>query len=120
MWSLIFILPGLLAAYFMILRPVLSAMPQFKKFYAEADTIWAKIWVICGKSLTIAWSYMLLGIGGLLNQLDGIAATLGDPNFKNQVTDFLHADPKYLGYFAMVVSAFTIAARLRSIAEPKA
>lgn len=116
---LILIVPGLLAFYCLFLRKELSAMPAFKKFYTEADGFWAKVWAICGRSLTMAWSYILMGIGTLLNQLDGIAATLGDPNFKQQVTDFLHADPKYLGYFAMMVSGFTIAARLKSITTPK-
>lgn len=117
MWILLLILPGLFAAYFMFLRPRLHALPAFKQFYAEADGFWAKVWAICGKSLTLAWSYVILLSGALLNQLDSIAATLGDPNFKQQVGDFLHSDPKYLGYFAMVVSGFTIAARLRSLAK---
>lgn len=117
MLSLMLIAPGLAVLYVMFLRKELSALPALKKFYAEADGFWAKAWAICGKSLTLAWSYLLGVIGGLLNQLDTIAATLGDPNFKQQVTDFLHADPKYLGYFAMVVSGFTIAARLKSIAK---
>ena len=56
-------------------------------------------------------------VGGLLNQLDNIAVTFGDPKFKQQVSDFLHADPKMLGYFAMFVSAVTIAARLRSLGK---
>lgn len=114
-WLLI--APGFVAAYYMFLRPALKARPAFAKFYAEAGTIEQKLWALCGKSLTMAWSYLLGLIGGILNQLDNIAATLGDPNFKQQVTDFLHADPKALGYFVMTVSAVTIAARLRSIAK---
>ena len=117
MWTIILTLPGLLAAYFIFLRPVLSAMPAMKEFYADADTFWQKVWAVCGKSITVACSYFLMLAGALLNQLDSIAATLGDPNFKQQVVDFLHSDPKMLGYFAMTVSAVTIAARLRSIAK---
>lgn len=117
MWIAIFIVPGLLAIYFMFLRPRLSAYPAFVKFFAEADGFWAKVWALCGKSLTMAWSYLLGAIGGLLNNLDNIASTLGDPNFKQQVSDFLHSDPKYLGYFFMLVSAFTIASRLKGIAK---
>jgi len=120
MWTLVLIVPGLIAAYLMFLRPRLAAYPAFKEFFQEADTFWGKVWAICGKSLTMAWGYLLAGIGLLLDQLDTIASTLGDPNFKQQVSDFLHSDPKYLGYFMMVVSAFTIASRLRSIATPKA
>lgn len=111
------ILPGLVALYVMFLRHILSRIPALTKFYTEADGFWAKVWALCGKSLTMAWSYLLMGAGALLNNLDGIATTLGDPHFKQQVTDFLHGDPKYLGYFAMMVSAFTIAARLRSIVK---
>jgi len=110
-------LPGFMAAYFMFVRPMLAAIPSFKAFYTEADSFWQKVWAVCGRSVTMAWSYFLGVVGGLLNQLDNIASTLGDPNFKQQVTDFLHADPKALGYFAMTVSAVTIAARLRSIAK---
>jgi hypothetical protein len=96
---------------------VLKAIPALKSFYSEADGFWAKVWAICGKSLTMAWSYFLMMIGGLLGQLDNIASALGDQDFKQQVSDFVHADPKFLGYFAMFVSAVTIAARLRSIAK---
>ena len=113
----ILIAPGLLAFYCLFLRRELAAFPAFRDFYAEADGFWAKVWAICGKSLTLAWSYLLAIVGALLNQADTIAATLGDPNFKTQVEQVLHSDPKYLGYFAMIVSAFTIAARLKSIAR---
>lgn len=111
------IIPGLLTAYFMFLRPRLKAFPAFAKFYSEADGFWAKVWAVCGNSLTLAWGYFIGAIGVLLNQIDPIAATLGDPNFKQQVSDLLHSDPKYLGYFAMVVSGFTIASRLRSLGK---
>lgn len=117
MLSLLIIIPGLIAVYVMLVRPLLGRFPAFQKFYTEADGFWAKVWAVCGKSLTMAWSYLLMAIGGFLNQLDGLATTLGDPNFKQQVTEFLHADPKYLGYFTMVVSFVTIAARLRSIGK---
>jgi len=111
-----FILPGLVFAY-LLLRPVLHAVPAFKKFYSEADGFWSKAWAVCGKSVTMVWSYTLMLAGGLLNQLDNIAATLGDQGFKEQVAGVLHSDPTYLGYFAMLVSAVTIAARLRGIAK---
>jgi hypothetical protein len=117
MWKLLFVLPGLIAAYLIFLRPVLRAMPALKEFYTEADTLRQKAWALCGNSLTIAWSYSLIIAGGILNQIDPIAATLGDPNFRQQVAEVLHSDPKALGYFAMTVSAVTIAARLRSIAK---
>ena len=117
MWTAIFIIPGLLAAYFMFLRPRLAAYPAFVKFFQEADGFWQKVWAVCGRSLTLAWSYLLLGAGALLNNLDSLAAAAGDPNFKDQVAALLHSDPRYLGYFAMVVSAVTIAARLKGMAK---
>jgi hypothetical protein len=39
MFMLILIVPGLAAAYFIFLRPVLKAVPAFKAFYAKADGI---------------------------------------------------------------------------------
>jgi hypothetical protein len=109
------IVPGLACAYFFFLRPILAAMPAFKKFYAEADGFWNKVWAVCGKSATMAWSYILAGVGLGMQMLDPIASTLGDPNLSSQITSTLQSDPKILGYFAIAVSAITIAARLRSI-----
>lgn len=117
MLYLLLILPGLIAAYWIFLRPVLKALPALKGFYAEADTIWQKVWAVCGKSLTMLWSYFLMAAGTVWTQIGDIAAVLGDPNFKEQVSPIFGADPKVLGYFAMAVSAVTIAARLRSIAK---
>ncbi len=117
MLSLLLIIPGVIVAYAFFIRPLLEKMPKLKAFYAEADGFWAKLWAICGKSVTMAWSYVLVAVSGVLSQLDGIAATLGDPNFKQQVADFVHGDPKILGYFGMAVSLITIASRLRSLAK---
>jgi hypothetical protein len=117
MWTLLLILPGLIAAYLIFLRPVLKALPALKGFYTEADTFRQKAWALCGNSLTVAWSYFLMIAGGILNQIDPIAAALGDADFRQQVAEVLNSDPRALGYFAMTVSALTIAARLRSIAK---
>ncbi|WKA31615.1 hypothetical protein [Bradyrhizobium roseum] len=117
MWSFVLIVPGLVVAYLMFVRPVLRAVPAFRSFYAEADSVWQKVWAVCGKSLTVAWSYLVLAASTVLSQIDLLAATLGDPNFKEQVTGVIGTDPKVLGYFAMVVSTVTIAARLRSIGK---
>jgi hypothetical protein len=115
-WLLLTV-PGLICAYAFFLRPVLAAMPKFQKFYAEADGFWATVWAVCGKSATMAWSYFLMLVGGVLQWVEPIASALGDPDIKSQITEGLQTNPKYLGYFAMLVSAITIAARLRSISK---
>lgn len=117
MWTLLFIIPGLAAAYFIFLRPVLHAIPAFKEFYDEADGFWQKVWALCGNSITLAWSYFLAGVGFIMQAVEPVATALGDPDIKQQVTDALGANPKILGYIAMAISAITIAARLRSISK---
>jgi hypothetical protein len=114
-WLLI--LPGLICAYVFFVRPMLEALPQFQKFYAEADGFWMTVWAVCGKSATMAWSYILAGIGMAVQLIDPVATALGDPDLHNQVTNALASDPKILGYFAIFVSVVTIAARLRSISK---
>ncbi len=117
MWSLILIVPGLVCGYFFLLRPALKAIPKFKQFYVEADGFWMKVSALGGHSASIAWGY-LLAIAGLGAQMiEPIAAALGDPDIKAQITNTLSADPKVLGYFAMAVSAITIAARLRGLTK---
>jgi hypothetical protein len=113
----ILIVPGVACIYFFWVRPILAAMPALKKFYTEADGIWAKVWALCGKSATVAWSYVLAGIGMVVQLIDPVATTLGDPDLKTQITGLLQANPKVLGYFAIGVSAVTIAARLRTITK---
>jgi hypothetical protein len=113
----ILIIPGLACAYFFFLRPILAAMPAFQKFYAEADGFWMKVWALCGKSATLAWSYVLAGIGMMVQFIDPLAAAVGDPNLHDQVTQALASDPKILGYFAMFVAVVTVASRLRTIGK---
>jgi hypothetical protein len=113
----ILIVPGLIVAYAMILRPLLHRIPEFQKFYAEADGFWAKVWAICGKSVTVAWSYIVGGVGASFALLDPIASALGDPQLNSQVSGALQSNPRFLGYFAIGVSVITIAARLRSISK---
>lgn len=111
------IIPGLICAYVFFLRPVLAAIPKFKQFYVEADGFWAKVSALGGHSASIAWGYFLLAVGAVLQWIEPIASALGDPDIKSQITEGLQTNPKVLGYFAMVVSAITIAARLRSITK---
>ena len=114
---LIAILPGLIVGYALFLRPVLRALPQLKDFYAEADGFWAKVWAVCGKSVTIVWGLVLQLLGQGLQWIDPIASMLGDPELRTQITETLQTNPKVLGYVLMVISAVTIAARLRSFAK---
>lgn len=114
-WLLI--VPGLLCAYFIFLRPVLAAIPAFKNFYAQADGFWAKVKAIGGNSLTVAWGYFMAGVGFIAQWIEPLGNMVGDPDLKTQITDTLQANPKILGYVLMGISAVTIAARLRSIAK---
>jgi hypothetical protein len=115
LWLLI--LPGLVVAYALFLRPLLRAMPALKTFYSEADGFWAKVWAVCGKSVTVLWGYALAGAGAAFGLADQIAAAAGDPslNLKQQVVDLLKDNPQYLGYALTAISVITLVARLRSI-----
>lgn len=114
---LILIVPGLACLYALILRPMLHKIPALAGFYAEADGFWAKVWAICGKSLTLAWGYILGGVGSALALVEPLSTALGDPDLKGQVTTALQSNPQYLGYFTITVSIITIVARLRSIGK---
>lgn len=109
------ILPGLVAGYALILRPMLHKIPAFAAFYAEADGFWEKVWALCGNSLTVAWGYLLGGVGAMLGLLQPIANLLGDPGLQGQVTDALKSNPQVLGYVMFGISVITIIARVRSI-----
>lgn len=107
-WFLI--LPGLIAAYFLFFRSVLKAIPALKDFYSKADGFWAKVWALCGNSVTMAWSYFLAAIGAL-------STALGDPAIMSQIGGALKDHPEILGYVLMGISFVTIATRLRSIGK---
>lgn len=110
-------LPGLIVGYFLFLRPVLHALPQLKEFYAEADGFWAKVWALCGKSVTMAWAFFLQAASWALQWIDPVANMVGDPELRTQITETLGANPQFLGYILMGISFITIAARLRSFAK---
>jgi hypothetical protein len=111
----VLIVPGLVCLYALVIRAALQKVPALKKFYSEADTFWAKVWAICGKSITVAWGYVLGGVGAALAMIEPLAATLGDPNIKDQVTSALASNPKVIGWITIGISLITIAARMRSI-----
>jgi len=116
LWFLL-IVPGLLCAYLVFLRPILHAIPALKSFYGEADTFWGKVWALTGRSATVVWGLFLTGIGTVFQWLDPVASALGDPDFKTQVMEALRSNPQYLAYTMMGISAITIVARLRSIGK---
>jgi hypothetical protein len=117
---ILFIISGLIAAYVVFVRPVLKALPALKKFYAEADTFWGKVWALCGRSVTVAWSFAVAALSMAFDYVDPLASLLGAPDFKRQVMTVLKDNPQYLGYFAMLASGITIVARLRSIVKKDA
>jgi len=112
---LILILPGLIFAYVVILRPVLRKVPAFQRFYSDADTFWGKAWALCGNSLTIAGHYVIGGFSAMLVFLDPIGNLIGDPELKSQVENMLQSNPKALGYFTFAISVLTIFFRIRSM-----
>jgi hypothetical protein len=114
---LIATVPGIIVGYALFLRPVLHALPQLQRFYAEADGFWQKVWVLCGRSVTIVWGLVLQLVGQALQWIDPVASALGDPELRTQITDTLQANPKVLGYVLMAISFITIAARLRGIGK---
>ena len=114
---LILTVPGLVCLYAFVLRPLLHKLTGLQAFYTQSDGFWAKVWAASGKSITMLWGYILAAVGSAMQLLDPLASALGDPQFKDQVTNALGANPKALGWFAIAVSFITIAARLRGLAK---
>ena len=117
MWLiwLLLIMPGMICLYALVIRGMLAKVEVLKNFYAQADTFWEKVWAICGNSLTIVWAHIVGGVGTVLASIDPIAAMLGDPEFKTQISETLQTNPKVLGYILMGISFITIFARMRSL-----
>ena len=116
-WFLL-IMPGVICAYALVLRPFMRKIPALQKFYADADGFWATIWAYCGNSATIAAHFVLGGVGSAVALLDPIAKALGDPDLKDQIGSVTaHLDPKVAGGVMIAISVVTIVARLRSIAK---
>jgi hypothetical protein len=111
------IAPGAFTAYVLFLRPRLRALPTFKKFYAEADGFWQTVWALCGKSVTLAFSYFIQALSWALQWMDPIASFFGDPDLRAQLTETLQANPVVLGYVLMFISACTIAARVHGLTK---
>jgi hypothetical protein len=111
----VLIMPGLIVAYALFLRPILHAIPRFQKFYTEADGFWEKVWALCGKSVKMVFAYFIQAVGWMLQSIDPIANFFGDPDLRQQITDGLQANPKYLGYFCMFISVVTIASHAKKL-----
>jgi len=73
-----------------------------------------RIKAVCLQSLTIAWSYVLAIIGGMMSVIDSIGDSLGDPNLKDQISAAT-GDAKMAGRILLIISVITILARLRSL-----
>lgn len=116
-WPLTILL--VLAGLYLVTRPALKALPQLKAFYAEADTFWQKLAALAWRSATVAWSYVMAAIALVLQSLDSIAAALGDPEFKAQVSDWLGADPRTLGHVMLGIAVVTFVARMRAIGRDR-
>ena len=117
MLAFVFIVPGLIIGYALVLRPFLRRVPALQASYAAADGFWAKVWAYCGRSVTVTWGYLLGGFGSAMAMLDPLANAVGDPDLKDKVTALLQSNPRVLGYLTIGISVITIAARLRSIAK---
>jgi hypothetical protein len=111
------IIPGLACLYALVLRPLLHRIAVLKRFYDEADGFWARAWALCGRSVTLAWSYLLAAAGTAFAVLDKLAGYAGDPALGDQVRTALQNHPEYVGYFTIVVSVLTIFSRLRSLGK---
>jgi hypothetical protein len=113
----ILIVPGLACLYALILRPLLHRIPALARFYAQADGFWQKLWALCGKSVTMAWSYLLAAGGTVFALLDTLAGYAGDPALGDQVKTALQNHPEYIGYFTIGVSLLTILSRVRTLGK---
>lgn len=78
-----------------------------------------KIKALCLHSATIAWSYMLLAVGSILQLIDAAGDALGDPAIKDQISAAV-GDARTVGRILLGISIVNIIARIRSISIRKA
>lgn len=91
---------------------------MFDKIKAFAAATWAKIKAACFGSVTMAWSYLLDLGGTFLQNVDSLAAVLGDPNLNQQIASVV-GDAKLLGKWLLAVGIITATARLKSLVLSK-
>ena len=77
--------------------------------------MWESIKASCFRSLTIAWAYVLGIFGVVLGSVDQIGILINDPTITQKVTDLLHADPRAMAAFSLLVSGVTIITRSRTL-----
>jgi hypothetical protein len=114
MWMCLAVCLAVVGIY-LVVRPMLHAMPRFKAFYDEADTIWQKAFALAYRSATVVVSYVGAAIGFGMNQLDTIAKLVGDPGFQGEVSKVIGADTRVLGGVLLAFSIIVFASRMRSI-----
>lgn len=76
--------------------------------------MWARIKACCLHSLTIGWSYCLALAGAVMQAIDTIADTLGDPALRDQISAAI-GDARTVGRILLGISILTMLARLRSL-----
>lgn len=79
--------------------------------------MWDRIKAACKHSLTVAWGYVLLAFGAIMEGINAVAAILNDPTIVQEVTQLLGASPRALAVFASLSGLATIGARLRSLVK---
>lgn len=77
-------------------------------------TLWTRLKALCLHSATIAWSYVLMALGSLLQLIDAAGDALGDPGIKDQVSAAI-GDAKTVGRILLGISIVNIVARVRSL-----
>jgi hypothetical protein len=77
----------------------------------------SKLKAACLHSLTVAWPYILAGLGVVLQAIDTVADALGDPNLRDQISAAI-GDARTVGRILLGVSIVTLIARLRSLRKP--
>ncbi len=84
---------ALVCAYVFMIRPVLHDRPEFKKFYTDADTFWARVGIRTKGYKTVLWSRFLVILGIFLPLLQAA----GSINLEGILP------PKYAPYVPLIL-----------------
>lgn len=77
--------------------------------------MWNKLKAACGHSLTVAVSYVFLGLSVVLEFVDTVAVFVTDQDINALLSQMLGTDSKMLGRYMAGVSLITLVARTRSL-----